>query len=68
MRPCCVRADSGVSGRYGDVGGACDPMSARGRAASEIAVAWPVVRGPVLRVGTTRAWPGCLRAAVLRPG
>ena len=36
--------------------------------ASEIAVAWPVVRGPVLRVGTTRAWPGCLRAAVLRPG
>ena len=50
------------------MGGACDPISARGRAASEIAVAWPVVRGPVLRVGTTRAQPGCLRAAVLRPG
>ena len=53
--------------RCGDVC-VCDPMSARGRAASEIAVAWPVVRGTVLRVGTSRAWPGCLRAAVMRPG
>ena len=46
----------------------CDPMSTRGRAASKLALAWPAVRGPVLRVGTSRAWPGCLRAAVLRPG
>ena len=45
----------------------CDPMSARGRAASKLALAWPAVRGPVLRVGTSRALPGCLRAAVLRP-
>ena len=45
----------------------CVTRCLRGRAASKLALAWPAVRGPVLRVGTSRAWPGCLRAAVLRP-
>ncbi|CAL1153836.1 unnamed protein product [Cladocopium goreaui] len=73
VRPCCGRGDSGASGRvrpkemWGCVC-VCDPMSTRGRAAPKLALAWPAVRGPVLRVGTSRAWPGCLRAAVLRPG